>query len=69
MKSLSNLSLTKIALAYDQNMGFQEMIKFYQIADDDQISQMELFLRNSQFPDAWQYLQEVTNTQLEGLPQ
>jgi hypothetical protein len=69
MKSLSNISLTKIALAYDNNMGFTEMVQFYQIANEEQISQLEQFLRNSMFTEAWQYLQEVTNTQLKGTPQ
>jgi tRNA A37 threonylcarbamoyltransferase TsaD len=54
----------KLALAYPGNLGFQEMMSFYQSADDQQIKLMESYLNSGDFDSAWTLLQEATDTQL-----
>ena len=54
-------------LNYPGNIGAMEMLKFYQVAGEDQKAQMREFIANNQIDKAWDLLQKVTKTQLQKL--
>lgn len=51
--------------SYVGNLGFVEMVSFYQSANDSQIRKMEKFLKNDEKEKAWKFLQTVTGKKLK----
>ena len=47
-------------LAYEGNIGIQELMMFYQRADDEQKDQLEQFLANGDMEEALALLELVT---------
>jgi hypothetical protein len=47
MKLSKRASLFKFALAYQGNLGFEEIFKFYQIASPELSQQMDFLLENN----------------------
>jgi len=52
---------------YDGNLGFEEMMRFYQKAESRDISEMERLLRDGDFKAAWKLLKRVTGVALRKL--
>ena len=50
---------------YEGNMGIMEMFRFYEVATKPQKEHMEMLLTTKQYPEAWDYLQEITGLTLE----
>lgn len=53
--------------AYEGNLGFEEMVRFYQTAGPREISEMERLLRDRKFKAAWKLLKRVTGVALQKL--
>lgn len=51
--------------SYVGNLGFVEMVSFYQSANDSQIKKMEKLLKNDEKEKAWKFLQTVTGKKLK----
>lgn len=51
--------------SYQGNIGFEEMIKFYQDASPSQIRHLENLIDDDKEREAWRYLQQVTDVELE----
>ena len=62
---LSKRIISKFALSYKGNIGFEEMFKFYQQATPEQSSYMDFLLENNLTKDAVELLQNTLNTKLE----
>ena len=52
-------------LAYEGNIGIQELMMFYQRADEEQKDQLEQFLANGDMEEALALLELVTGVQLQ----
>lgn len=50
--------------SYPGNLGYSEMMKFYKVATEDEISEMEDLLKRGDFKGVWRLLQRVTGTKL-----
>jgi hypothetical protein len=50
--------------SYPGNIGVMEMVKFYQIASDDQKAKMKELLANKKTMEAWKFLQRVVKVKL-----
>lgn len=50
--------------AYEGNLGFVEMMKFYKKASGDDIKRMEVFLDKGAWQKAWDLLKKVTGVAL-----
>lgn len=50
--------------SYKGNLGFEEMMKFYQDASPTQIRRLEDLIDDDKEREAWRYVQQVTGTQL-----
>lgn len=53
--------------AYAGNLGFEEMVRFYRIASDKEISTMERLLKNDKLREAWDFLKKITGIGLVDL--
>jgi len=53
--------------AYEGNLGFEEMLRFYKEARPDDIDEMERLLRAGKFKAAWDLLKRVTGVALRKL--
>lgn len=51
--------------AYDANIGFAEMVQFYQVADKNEIEQMELIIKKEDWAGFKRLIQKVTGTKLK----
>ena len=65
MKSLSTNSFLRLAHSYPGNLGFVEMMRFQDFASDEEKDQMDQLLDQDKFEEAWELLQQVTETHLE----
>ena len=63
--SISDKNLIKLALSYKNNLGMEEMVKFYQTASEDQIKEFEIYLSQEDYLSAWNLLKQVTQVDLE----
>lgn len=54
-----------IELRYPGNLGMMEMFKFYQVASDEQKTEMKALLAQKDMRGAWELLQKVTGVKLE----
>lgn len=54
-----------VELRYPGNLGMMEMFKFYQIASDEQKTEMKALLAQKDMRGAWELLQKVTGAKLE----
>jgi hypothetical protein len=52
--------------SYKGNLGFEEIIKFYQSASKQQIEALENFLSADKVKEAWRLVQQVLKTKLVG---
>lgn len=52
---------------YENNLGFQEMLKFYEVATEEQIDKLENLIDSEKSEQAWDYVQQVTGMKLHGL--
>jgi hypothetical protein len=52
-------------LAYEGNIGIQELMMFYQHADEDQKDQLEQFLANGDMGEALALIELVTGVHLQ----
>jgi hypothetical protein len=59
--SLQNLD----EAAYPNNIGFEEMVKFYQIASNAEIARMENIIKNSDWDKFKALIQKVLGTKLK----
>ena len=50
--------------SYPGNIGAMEVMKFYQQASDVERSQLDAFLNQKNYEEAWELIQQVTNTRL-----
>lgn len=50
--------------SYPGNIGVMEMVKFYQIATDNQKAKMRDLLDNKKHLEAWKFLQKVVKVKL-----
>ena len=50
--------------AYEGNLGFVEMVKFYKKASDSDKKKMEYFLNKEAWDKAWSLLKKVTGVAL-----
>lgn len=53
-----------VEAAYKNNLGFQEMVKFFQVANDKQIEKMEKILKDEDWEGFKKIIKEVLGTQL-----
>lgn len=53
--------------AYEGNLGFEEMVRFYRTAQSSEIAQLEKLLRGGKFRAAWALLKQVTGVALRKL--
>lgn len=51
---------------YVGNMGFEEMMKFYDVASDKEIKQVEKMIDRGKEREAWKLIQKVTGMKLKG---
>lgn len=51
---------------YTGNLGFEEMMKFYEVATQREISQLEKFINDDKDKEAWKFVQKVTGMKLKG---
>ena len=50
--------------SYPGNIGAIEVMKFYQQSSDEEQAQLERLLKQNNYEDAWEFIQQVTNTHL-----
>lgn len=62
LQELSERGLLEIA--YEGNIGFQELVQFYSKANDAQIEQLEYYLKTNQIPQVVDIIEIVTGTRL-----
>ena len=55
-----------VEAVYDGNMGFEEMMRFYDEATPQQINKLERFISQGKEKEAWELLQDVLNVDLKG---
>jgi hypothetical protein len=65
MKLSKRHTFIKFALAYQGNLGFEEMMKFYQNAPKELQSVMDALLENNKTKEAVELLNYTLNTKLE----
>lgn len=65
MKLSKRHTFIKFALAYKDNIGFEEMMKFYQTATPELTSYMDFLLEHNLTNDVIELLQIATNVKLE----
>jgi hypothetical protein len=53
--------------SYPGNLGFIEMMKFYQVAGKEEIKTMEKYLKSNEPNKAWELLNKVTKTDLKDI--
>lgn len=53
-------------VAFDGNLGFQEMFQFYNQASQRKIDELERPIRQKKFREAWRLVQEVIGVKLVG---
>jgi hypothetical protein len=53
--------------AYPGNLGAMEMFKFYQMASDDEVREMERLLSAESYDDVWELLKRVTGVNLHSM--
>lgn len=51
--------------SYDANMGFTEMVNFYQIASKDEISKLERLIKNDDWEGYKQLIYDVLKVRLK----
>lgn len=51
--------------SYQGNIGFEELAKFYQVANDEEIEQMENILKNEDWASFKQLIYKVLRTRLK----
>ncbi len=52
-------------MTYEGNIGFEEMVKFYQKANDDQIEKMEEIIKKDDWESFKKLIRKVTGTKLK----
>jgi hypothetical protein len=53
--------------SYPGNLGFIEMVKFYQVAGKEEIKTMEKHLKSNEPNKAWELLKKVTKVNLQDI--
>jgi Txe/YoeB family toxin of Txe-Axe toxin-antitoxin module len=51
--------------AYPNNIGFSEMVKFYQVADSAQLKKMETIIKNSDWDAFKKMIKKVLGVKLQ----
>lgn len=51
--------------AYKGNIGFEEMIKFYQVASEREIRELEDLIDDDKVNQAWDLVEKVTGMKLK----
>lgn len=51
--------------SYKGNMGFEEMMKFYDVASNSDIKKLETLIDKNKTEEAWDLLQQVTGINLK----
>ena len=67
MITLPNSSILKIALAYKDNLGFEEMMDFYQHASPEEQKELELLLDEEKYDEALAMIESETGVELESM--
>jgi hypothetical protein len=52
--------------SYKGNVGFMEVMKFYQSANEDQVQEFQGYMEDGDTESAWELIQQVTGTKLIG---
>jgi len=52
-------------LAYQGNIGFEEMVRFMDIADETQIAKMNLFIKNNNWPGFKKLIEKVLGIKIK----
>ena len=52
--------------SYPGNIGAMEVVKFFKIADYDQKIEFDLYIESKMYVQAWELIQDVTQTNLIG---
>lgn len=52
--------------SYKGNVGFMEVMKFYQSANEDQVQEFQGYMEDGDTESAWKLIQQVTGTKLIG---
>lgn len=56
-----------LEIAYEGNVGLHEMVKFFQMANPEEIKQFESLMAVDDLPNAWELVQKVVGYKLKGL--
>lgn len=58
-------SAKRVAAIYAGNLGFVEMLKFYEVASERDKKRMQLLLSADKLKQAWELLKRVTGVRLK----
>lgn len=67
LHGLTKTAFHRLAAAYPNNLGFEEMWKFQSTATPEELELMDNLLEWEEWEQAWQLLQDVTEMPLEEL--
>lgn len=55
-----------LEIAYEGNIGIHEVMRFFQMANPDQVREFELLMAGEQVHAAWELVQRVVGVNLKG---
>lgn len=58
-------SAKRVAAVYAGNLGFVELIKFYEVASERDTKRMQFLLETDKLKQAWELLKRVTGMRLK----
>ncbi len=58
-------SAKRVAAVYAGNLGFVELIKFYEVASERDTKRMQFLLETDKLKQAWELLKRVTGVRLK----
>ena len=58
-------SAKRVAAVYAGNLGFAELIKFYEVASERDTKRMPFLLETDKLKQAWELLKRVTGVRLK----
>lgn len=56
-----------LEISYQGNVGLHEMMKFFQVANPEEVKQFEYLMSQNDLPNAWELVQKVVGVRLQGL--
>lgn len=67
MMKLTKLTNLLLEVSYEGNVGLHEMVKFFQLASVEEVSEFEKLMAVNDLPRAWELVQRVVGVRLKGL--